>query len=246
MNSTAKKPQVVLVTGGTSGIGLETVKQFAAIGSTVYACARHEFDYSRVVESSAMSRVRFTALDLNSVQDLVNWIDKIGEVEDGIDVLVNNAAVVVKKKLTEFSRDELKASLDVNLLAVVEAVKASAPYLNSHSSVVNLSSMAAIDPFPGFSVYGACKSFIELFTKAISSELAEQPVHCYSIRAGAVDTPLLKRVLPEFPAEQCLAPADVATLILELATGQVVYGSGAVIEISIDDNGQTQIRSAST
>ena len=227
--------RVALVTGGTSGIGLETVRQFAAKGFEVYACSRSPFDRTALDEKLAVN-IHHDVIDVGQPDQLIGWINSIGKSKGQIDVLVNNAAFVVKKSIEEFLPNDFVQSLQVNLLAVLESTKAALPYLESTNCgvIINLSSMAAIDPFPGFSVYGACKAFIEVFTRAIATELLGRQVRCYSIRAGAVETPLLRSVLPEFPKEETLRPGQIAELIVRLAADTSSHKSGEPIELTAE------------
>ena len=78
----------------------------------------------------------------------------------------------------------------------------------SGGTIVNISSMAAVDPFPGFSVYGATKAWVELFTKAIAEEGRADGILAFSLRLGAVETPMLRGLFPDFPkAHLRLRPA---------------------------------------
>ena len=101
-----------------------------------------------------------------------------------------------------------------------------------HSGViVNVSSLAAADPFPGFSVYGGCKAWVETFTRAIAAEGREFGLRAFSVRPGAVETPMLRGVFPDFPRDQTLAPEDVAELIFSLTLPGLQYSSGEAIVI---------------
>ena len=226
----------VVITGGTSGIGLEAVKRFCAKGYQVFTCARRDFDFSRILNEVDLARLEFTKLDVADTPQLVEWLNSIG-IRTSIDVLINNAAAVYKKPIQEFSSVEFQNSLAVNLLAVLEGLKAALDYFSPDRGgvVINVSSMAAVDPFEGFAVYGACKAFLELFTQATATELRPRNIRCYAIRAGTVETPLLRRVLPDFPDSEALDPKYVAELMFQLANGKSRFKNGSSIEISFDN-----------
>lgn len=226
--------RIVVVTGGSSGIGLETVRRLANRGDQVHTCSRTEFSDSWFAAGDRISNVHHQVLDVTRVADLTDWIQRIGSEAGRIDALVNNAAAVYRKPLEEFQDLEIRSALDVNLMAMLKGTQAALPFLRrgESPSLICLSSMAAVDPFEGFSIYGACKAFSELFIKALANEWRDQGISCFSIRAGAVETPLLRRVLPEFPADQAIAPADIAKLIERLVHQPDSFESGSAIEIT--------------
>ena len=76
----------------------------------------------------------------------------------------------------------------------------------SGGTIVNISSLAAVDPFPGFSLYGASKAWVELFTRATADEGRGIGIRAFAVRLGAVDTPLLRGLFPEFPARKRAVP----------------------------------------
>ena len=101
--------------------------------------------------------------------------------------------------------------------------------------VVNISSMAAIDPFTGFSLYGASKGWIETWTKALADEGQRKGIRVYGIRPGAVETPMLRRLFPDYPAQQCVAPTEIAEAIFDLAIHQS-HPPGTILTVQRTSN----------
>ena len=99
--------------------------------------------------------------------------------------------------------------------------------------VVNISSLAAVDPFPGFSLYGASKAWLDLLTVALAAEGAEHGIRVYSIRPGAVETPLLRNLFPDFPADQCVSPHDVARQVWKCVDLPEKFASGSAFDVSV-------------
>lgn len=237
--------RIVIITGGTSGIGLETVIRFATHGIRVFTCSRHPFNFHDILDSGVANQIEHLVVDVGNTDQLTDWVRSIGKRFGRIDVLVNNAAAVVSKPIGEFKESELRESLEVNLLGLMQATQTALPFMLAQKTstpdnednvsdpvIINISSLAAVDPFPGFSVYGACKAFVELFTQAIQNELKEKGIKCFTIRAGAVDTPLLRRVLPGFPSSETLNPRQVADLIYQIANRTEQFPVGSPIEIT--------------
>lgn len=232
MDSAKPKPKIVVVTGGTSGIGLACVKKFVMAGDTVVTCARSKFDFRNEFPSHAQN-IHLHQADLCEPNAILQLIESVINQFQCIDVLINNAAFVPKAKLCDLSEQDFQGSVGVNLRSVFLGCQAAFRHFEAqgHGTIINMSSMAAVDPFPGFSLYGGCKAWIETFTQAIAQEGRELGVFCAAIRAGAVETPLLRSVLPDFPIEQTVSPQAVANLIFETVQQRDFTLSGKSIPI---------------
>lgn len=215
-----KKPVCVL-TGGTSGIGLETAKRFAQEGYHVVTGGR---DGTRLATAKSViekTRAKSTEtivieLDLSRPREATKLVERALESFGQIDVLVHCAAVAPLKPLEALSAIEFDAAIDVNIRSqfyLTQAAWLAMLRQRTGGTIVNVSSISAVDPFPGFSVYGACKAWSDLFCVALAQEGKPQGIRVFSIRPGAVETPMLRGLFPDFPAEQALAPHDVANLI---------------------------------
>jgi len=99
--------------------------------------------------------------------------------------------------------------------------------------VVNVSSAAARDPFPGFAAYGAAKAGLNLFGLCAAREGQRIGVRVHTIAPGAVETAMFRQLLSpgQFPTEDALDPADVARIIASCVVGDLRYTSGEVIHI---------------
>lgn len=232
MDSSKPKPKIVVITGGTSGIGLECVKKFALAGDTVVTCARSQFDFRKEIPSHAQN-IHLHQADLRDSNAIVQLIDSVVEEFQCIDVLINNAAFVPKASLCDLSEQDFQSSVDVNLRPVFLGCQSAFRHFKNqcYGTIINMSSMAAVDPFPGFSLYGGCKAWIETFTQAIANEGRELDIFCAAIRSGAVETPLLRKVLPDFPREQTVSPQAVSELIFETVRQRDFAISGKSIPI---------------
>ncbi len=95
--------------------------------------------------------------------------------------------------------------------------------------MVNVSSMASIDPFPGFSIYAASKLAVNMFTRCI----AQEGLRAVAIAPGAVETPMLRGLFDEsvIPRDKALDPAEVAKVIVDCITGNRAFESGEVITV---------------
>ena len=211
---------VCVLTGGTSGIGLEAAKKFAREGYRIVTCGR---DLSRLKKArneigavASNAEILAIEMDLARPRDTGKLIDRALERFGRIDVLVLCAAVAQLKSLQEMSSQEFETAIDVNIRAQFYLTQAAWQAMlrqGKGGTIVNVSSLSAVDPFPGFSVYGACKAWDDLFCVALAHEGKPHGIRVHSIRPGAVETPMLRGLFPDFPADQALAPSAVADLI---------------------------------
>lgn len=211
---------VCVLTGGTSGIGLETAKRFAREGYRIATCGRDKGRLEKARQAISLagngSEVLAIELDLARPRDGTKLVDRAIEVFSRIDVLVLCAAAAPLKPLEGMSSHEFETALDINVRATFYLTQAVWKILLRQpggGTIVNVSSLSAVDPFPGFSVYGASKAWGDLFCTALAVEGKPHGIRVFSIRPGAVETPMLRSLFPDFPAAQALAPQSVADLI---------------------------------
>ncbi len=231
------KPVCVL-TGGTSGIGLETAKRFAKEGYRIVTCGREKSRLEKARQAISLagggSEVIAAELDLARPREAGKLIDRAVEAFSAVDVLVHCAAVAPLKALEAMSSQEFENALDVNVRAPFYLTQAAWIVMLRQArggTIVNVSSLSAVDPFPGFSVYGASKAWSDLFCTALAQEGKPHGIRVYSIRPGAVETPMLRSLFPDFPASQALAPQSVADLIWSVCQDAFRDSSGYPLSI---------------
>lgn len=218
---TKQSRPVCVLTGGSSGIGLETAKRFAREGYHIVTGGR---DAKRLAQAQAAiqqaaqpgTQVVAVELDLARPRDAANLVSRAVDTLGRVDVLVHCAAVAPLKPLEALAASEFDHAIDVNIRALFYLTQAAWQAMlrqPNGGTIVNLSSISAVDPFPGFSVYGACKAWSDLFCVALAQEGKPQGIRVFSIRPGAVETPMLRGLFPDFPPEQALGPDEVANLI---------------------------------
>lgn len=233
---------VCLITGGTSGVGLETANRFFRDGYRVFVCGR---DRDRLESALQMIRRQGNwgasgtephglSIDLSHPGAVEQVCAQVMKVFGRIDVLVNNAAMAPLAPIDEISDTEIEATIGLNVSGVYRLTRAvwSEMKKQGQGIIINVSSLAAIDPFPGFSLYGATKAWIELLTVALAREGRELGIRTYCVRPGAVETPMLRGLFADFPADQAVSPKSVADLIAACCLPELACSSGQVIGIS--------------
>ena len=227
---------VAFITGGTSGIGLETAKRFAGQGYRIVICGRDQsrlLDAERAIESCGAASCTSYVVDLADVSAAKEFVDLAIREMGRVDVLVNNAAVAPLQPMDAMSSDAFESVVNVNVRATFYVTQAIWKAMQSQQAgvIVNVSSLAAIDPFPGFGVYGASKAWADLMTTALAAEGKPHGIRVYSVRPGAVDTPLLRGLFPDFPTGDTVRPADVAGVIWSLCQSDFQFSSGEAIAV---------------
>lgn len=233
--SASNQPTCV-VTGGSSGIGLATSRLFAGNGYRVAICGRNpdrlESAKLEIQEAYPDSTVITQVADLSHENQALGFVEFAVESFGRIDVLLNNAGTAPLASFHEMESSVLRNLIDLNVLGVVATTRAAWKQMTSQADgvVINISSMSAIDPFPGLGLYGGCKAFVETFTLAAARDGEPNGIRVYGIRPGAVETPMLRNLFPEFPSDQAVSPEEIASDIWRLVT-EPSCDSGTIVEV---------------
>ena len=229
------KGQTAIVTGAGRGIGQAIALRFASRGANVVAAARTARELAeteaQALDAGAVCRPAvIDVADRGQIQRLVSeTLNAFGTV----DVLVNNAGSAVFAPPDEMDPQAFDQMVRVNVHGVFHACQAVWPIMTRQGSgvIINISSMAAIDPYPGLEAYGGTKAWVNTFTLGLAKRGRADNIRVYAIGPGATETVMLRSGLPDVPPEACLAPDDVAGLVEVLVDDRCRYVSGQVIYI---------------
>ena len=211
---------VALVTGASSGIGEATARRLVADGFDVAAVGRRADRLTALAESCP--GVAPFPTDMADSAAVLRLVASVADRYGRLDVLVNNAGTARQVTIGETDPDFFRSVIDVNLVGPAAAIHAAWPVFLRQGSgcIVNVSSLAQLDPFPGFFAYGASKAGLHLLTVVAQNEGAEHGVRAFTVAPGVVETPLHRALMPEgVAADMRLEPAAVAGLIAECAGG---------------------------
>jgi NAD(P)-dependent dehydrogenase (short-subunit alcohol dehydrogenase family) len=184
---------VVLVTGGSRGIGLATARALALQGASVAITGTTADTLAaagRDIEREAAGRVLTLCADVRSASDMQGVCEAIGSRFGGLDALVNNAGVGLFRAVSEMSDDEWRLLFDTNVTGVFNATRAALPHLRARGGgwIVNVSSLSATAPFANGAAYCATKAAVDAFTEALMQEVRHDGIRVASVAPGSVDT----------------------------------------------------------
>jgi short-subunit dehydrogenase len=205
------KDKVVIVTGGSSGIGEAIVREFAKNGSKVVLAARSEAKMSEIVKDLKANNCNaiFIKTDVSIEHECRNLVEKTVEEYGTIDILINNAGVSMRASFIEVDLKVLHRLMDVNFWGTVYCTKYALPYLiRQRGSLVSISSVAGFHGLPGRTGYSASKFAIHGFLETIRIENLKKKLHVMIIAPGFTSTEIRKRALTASGREQGESPRD--------------------------------------
>jgi 3alpha(or 20beta)-hydroxysteroid dehydrogenase len=221
--------RVALVTGAARGQGAAEARLFAELGATV-VLADVDVSAARAVAADIGPSVTVHALD---VRDGANW-QRVMEAVRGdhgrLDVLVNNAGIYRKGPVSEWSEQEIRNLLEVNLLGTILGIRAAIPLMTGGGSIVNIASTAGITGHPSAMPYSASKFGIRGVTRSAALELAPLGIRVNCVCPGGVDTPMIDASAADWsgvPMARPGTPLEVGRLVAFLASGAASYCTGA-------------------
>ena len=197
------KDKVVLVTGGTGGIGTAIVKGFIAEGAKVAFSSTKQEKIDALIPKlgAAEGQVAGFVADLNKEEDIKNFVEGAKAHFGTIDILVPNAGYEGQAHpVQDMTLELFEKTYMLNVFAVMLTMKYAAPTLieKGSGSVVVIASAAAYEPTAGNSAYVSSKYAVAGLTKCIAMELGPQGIHVNYVCPGPVDTPMMLRIEQDF------------------------------------------------
>ena len=217
----------IIITGTSSGIGLELVKIYSKNGYNVISLSRSDLPAKGLVGVEHMN------FDISKKERLVNLINLVKNKYKKIDILINNAGKLINKSFKDLSKDDLYDIYDVNVFGVISLIQCLLPFFKKDSHVVNISSIGGISgssKFPGLTAYSSSKGALNILTEVLAEEFKESGPKFNSLSLGSVNTPMLNKAFPGYKAQ--VDPNEMASFIFDFANNSSKVFNGKVIPVS--------------
>lgn len=219
----------IVITGTSRGIGFELAKQFAAAGHQVIALSRNSSPLEKINHDNILA-ISTDLMNENSLEKAASTIlEKFGSV----DILINNAGMLVNKPFEELTSEDFLKVYQVNVFAVAQLTQKLIPNMKRGSHVVTISSMGGIQgsmKFPGLAAYSSAKGAVITLSELLAEEYKEKEVAFNVLALGAVQTEMLEEAFPGYQAP--ITAKEMADYIFNFAlTGNKIY-NGKVLQVS--------------
>jgi len=246
--------KVAIVGGSSRGIGKAIALALAQEGCDVAICARGEDELKTTAEeirSQTGARVLPLVCDMSSYDDIQRLVHQTAETFGRIDIVVNNAGGPPPGTFDDFSEEEWQKAIDQNFLSAVRTIREALPHLRRQGGrVINITSVAVKQPIDSLILSNAVRLGVVGMAKTLSRQVAKDGITVNNVCPGNIATQRLlslfearaqregrpfKQVLEEeesrAPTGSLGDPADVAALVVFLASKQARYVSGATIQV---------------
>ena len=235
--------KVAVVTGGTRGIGLETVKLFIKNKANVILFGSKKESVDKALEE--LNAEGLTAKGyypkLSNYEEVEAVMKEIHAEFGHIDILINNAGISAQKRIEDTTSEEFKNIMDLNVTGVFHASKAVVPFMKAqHFGVIlNTSSMVSIYGQPSGVGYPTSKFAVNGFTKSLARELAPDNIRVNAVAPGITKTDMvaslpdemIEPLIKTIPLGRIGEPLDIANAFLYLASDSSSYVTGTIIQV---------------
>lgn len=232
--------RVVVVTGGTAGIGLATAEEFAALGADVVISGRNRQRGDDAVEriTAAGGRAAFVQSDVSVASDVRELIEGTVDTRGQVDVLVNNAAIEFNRPLVETTLDDYDLVMNTNLRSYYHASVLAIRHMVRRRSgaIININSVTRDHPIPGTGLYAMAKGAITLLTKSLAIEHGADNIRVNEICPGTIRTAIYETPEGAKLAEGAIAatplgrlgePSEIARAAVFLASEDSSFATGS-------------------
>ncbi len=219
----------IIITGTSRGIGFELVKLFANAGHNVLALSRNE----KPVKNLKLAKVKSFSFDLNDTEAYKKVEDFVTSNWKQVDVLINNAGMLINKPFSEISMEDFERVYKTNVFGVAELTRIIIPFMKKDGHVVTISSMGGVQgsmKFPGLAAYSSSKGAVITLTELLAEEYKETGPSFNVLALGAVQTEMLEEAFPGYIAST--SALQMAEYIFDFSLNGNKYYNGKLLQVS--------------
>jgi NAD(P)-dependent dehydrogenase (short-subunit alcohol dehydrogenase family) len=231
--------KVAVITGGSSGLALESAKRFVEEGAYVFIVGRRQEQLDEAVKLIGRN-VTGVRGDVSNLDDLDRLFDTVKREKGKIDILFASAGKGEAAKLGEITEEHFDAGFGLIVRGTLFTAQKALPLINDGGSIIMTGSVASVKGFPGFGVYAASKAALRSFARTWLNELKSRNIRVNVLSPGQVDTPDSQRLDKEtremfeslIPRGKMGRPEEIAAVALFLASDESSYVNG--VELAVD------------
>ena len=186
--------RIALITGGNSGIGLATAKQFVNEGAHVFITGRREVELAAAVKEIGRN-VTGVQGDVSNLGDLDHLFAQIKQEKGNLDIVFANAGVAKYAPFGTITEEFYDSIFDINVKGLLFTVQKALPLMRDHGSIILNASIVASKGLPANSVYSATKAAVRSFARTWTTDLKDRRIRVNAVSPGATDTPGLSDLL---------------------------------------------------
>lgn len=235
--------KVVVITGGSTGIGFATALEFARQNAKVAICGRSTVKLNAARAQAQAQGLDFytEALDVCDAEKLYAFGDRVCQRYGALDVWMNNAGIAITKPLLEFTDAEWDAVIGLNLTSVFHGCQYAAKKMIEYGRggvILNAGSFQALMPAAAAAPYGASKAGVVNLSRSLAGELAVHHIRVLSYIPGVICTPMADEWMNEtdqiqnIPSSRYGRPEDLANALVFLASPRAEYINGVHVDIT--------------
>jgi len=238
------KNKVAIITGGTRGIGFETVHTFLENGAKVVLLGSKEESVNKAIQKLKEKNKDYEVMGfyptLYKEEEVKELFEKVKSKYGKIDIIVNNAGMSSSTPIIDYTEEEYDKISNLNIKSVFTVSKVAVPYLEETKGVIiNTSSMVSIYGQPSGVMYPASKFAVNGITKSLSRELAPKGIRVNAVAPGITETEMVSSLPKEMiepliktiPLGRIGTPKDVANAILFLSSDLASYITGEILSV---------------
>lgn len=243
--------KTVFITGGTSGIGLATAKEFIAKGAKAIITSRKQENIDKTLKELGNNAKGFVS-DAGKSTDLWKLREHTEKLADTIDVLFVNAGFGRFNSLSETTEEEFDSQFNALVKGGYFTVQQLAPLVKDGGSIIFNTSVVTDMAMPGASVYGAAKSAVVYLSKSFANELKDRKIRVNAVSPGPIGTnffneagvpeeqqeQMADQILSQVPMNRFGEPGEIAKTVLFLASDDASFITGHEIQV---DGGMVQV-----
>ena len=240
------KDKIVLVSGGTRGIGYAIVKGFLNNGAKVALLGSRKERVGRALEKLKAENADYAVVgyypDLNKEQEIKEMLEELTkQFHSSVDILVNNAGVSDAKSIFDYDDEHFSKVMNINVDAMFRLTRLCVPQMKvkGKGAVINTSSMVSLYAQGSGSAYPTSKFAVNGMTKALARELGKDGIRVNAVAPGitatdmvkALDQRIVQRMAANIPLQRLGEGEDIANAVLFLASDAAAYITGAVLSV---------------